>query len=159
MLLRLSVPLAICMATVVLPAVAAPTLDDLFKAVNANDLGEVRSLLDRGMDPSSTDKEGYSLLMMASREGHLEMIRLLLDRKAKVNQRTPTNETAIMFAAFKGQAESVRLLHSAAPRSTRTVGRRSITRPFRVTRASPSTSWTTRPRSTRARPTVPRLLC
>ena len=64
------------------------------------------------MDVNSTSKEGYSLLMEAAREGHLEVIRLLLDRKVKVNQRNAVNEDAMMLAAFKGQLETVKLLQS-----------------------------------------------
>ena len=81
-------------------AVGATTLDDLFKAAGTGNVSDVRSLLDQGMDASSTNKEGYSILMIAAREGDIEMVRLLLDRKAKVDQRTPSNETAIMFAAM-----------------------------------------------------------
>jgi ankyrin repeat protein len=90
---------------------AAPTLDDLFKAVKANDVREVRSYLDLGMDPNSTNQQGYSVLMEAAREGHTEMVLLLVDRKARLNQRNAVGETALMLAAFKGNLDSVKLLH------------------------------------------------
>ena len=93
------------------PSLAAPTLDDLFKAVKANDVRELRIYLDQGMDPNSTNKEGYSALMEAAREGHVEVVELLLDRKAKVNQQNAVGETAVMLAAFKGHLGTVRLLH------------------------------------------------
>jgi uncharacterized protein len=93
-------------------AVAAPTLQGLFDAVRANDVDEVRSLLDQGMDPNSTDKQGYSILMQAAREGHIATVKLLLERKARVNQYSAAAETAIMLAAFKGHLETVKLLHT-----------------------------------------------
>jgi uncharacterized protein len=90
---------------------AAPTLDDIFKAVKANDVRELRSFLDQGMDPNSTNQQGYSVLMEGAREGHLEVLTLLLDRKARVNQRNAVGESALMLAAFKGNLEAVRLMH------------------------------------------------
>lgn len=93
-------------------AFAASTLNDLFEAVHANDVGEVRSLLDAGMDPNSTDREGYSLLMLAAREGHISIVRLLLNHKVKVDQQNPVGETAVMLAAFKGHLETVKLIHA-----------------------------------------------
>ncbi len=92
-------------------SLAAPTLDDMFKAVKTNDVRELRTFLEQGMDPDSTNQQGYSVLMEAAREGHVEVIALLLDRKAKVNQRNAVGETALMLAAFKGNVEAVRLLH------------------------------------------------
>jgi ankyrin repeat protein len=68
---------------------AQGSLDDLFNAAKVNDVAEVRQFLDRGMDPSSTDKQGNTLLIYAAREGHIELVRLLLDRKANVNARHP----------------------------------------------------------------------
>jgi ankyrin repeat protein len=91
---------------------AEGTLDDLFKAAKLNDVAEVQQFLDRGMDPGSTNKEGYTLLMYAAREGHIELVRLLLDRRANVNARNPSNETAVMFAAYMGHASTMKLLHS-----------------------------------------------
>jgi len=91
---------------------AAPTLDDMFKAAKANDVRELRAFLDQGMDPDSTNQQGYSVLMEAAREGNVEVIALLLERKAKVNQRNAVGETALMLAAFKGNVDAVRLIHS-----------------------------------------------
>ncbi|MET0679876.1 MAG: ankyrin repeat domain-containing protein, partial [Burkholderiales bacterium] len=93
-------------------SLAAPSLDDVFKAAKANDVRELRGYLDQGMDANSTNQQGYSVLMEAAREGHTEVVALLLDRKAKVNQRNAVGETALMLAAFKGNLETVRLLGS-----------------------------------------------
>lgn len=89
---------------------AGVTLDDLFSAVKAGDTREVGDLIAQGMEPSSTDAHGYSLLMYAARDGRLDMVRLLLDRQAKVDARNFVGETAIMLAAYNGHLETVKTL-------------------------------------------------
>lgn len=89
----------------------AQTLDDLFRAVETNDVGEVGRLLARGMDPNSSDPDGRTLLMRAAWDGNEELIRLLLDRKARVDQRNSRGESALMMAALQGKVGAVKLLH------------------------------------------------
>jgi ankyrin repeat protein len=91
--------------------VVGQTLDDLFRAVETNNIGEVSRLLARGMDPNSSDPDGRTLLMRAAWDGQNDLIKVLLDRKAKVEQRNARGETAIMMAAFRGHLEAVKLLH------------------------------------------------
>ena len=98
---------------VLLPLTAAgQLLDELFDAANKNDLPRLSRLLDRGMDPSSTDKNGYTLLMYAARDGNAQVVRALLERKAQVDARNPHDETAVMLAAFNGHAPTVKLLQA-----------------------------------------------
>lgn len=97
------------------PAKSTP-LDDLFDALKTNDVVAVRNLLAKGMEPNSSDKEGYSLLMYAAREGQLDMMEMLLQKGAKVNARNFVGETAIMLAAYRGHLESVKLLYRHAAR-------------------------------------------
>jgi ankyrin repeat protein len=94
-----------------LPANAQPTLDDLLRAVQTNDLVEVRALIERGFDPSSVDARGNTLLMQAAWEGNADMAKLLLDKRARINLRNPAGETAIMLAALRGQLPVVQLLY------------------------------------------------
>lgn len=103
----------IILALALFPMIAgAQTLDDLFRAVETNNVPEVNRLLSRGMDPNSSDPDGRTLLMRAAWEGQDELVKLLLDRKAKVEQRNARGETAIMMAAFRGHLETVKLLHT-----------------------------------------------
>jgi uncharacterized protein len=93
-------------------ASAQPTLDDLFRAVDTNNMSEVRSLIDRGMDANSTNAQGRTLLMQAAWDGHTEMVQLLADRRARLNVRNPGGETAIMLAAMRGNLPIVELLYN-----------------------------------------------
>ncbi|MCU0897267.1 MAG: ankyrin repeat domain-containing protein [Burkholderiales bacterium] len=93
-------------------ATAQPTLDDLFRAVDTNNVLEVRSLIDRGMDANSTNAQGRTLLMQAAWDGHIEIVQLLLDKRARLNVRNPSGETAIMLAAMRGNLAVVELLYN-----------------------------------------------
>jgi len=88
----------------------AQSFDELLKAVDAGDVRTVASFLDRGLDPNTTDLSGHTLLMTASRLGHLELVKLLVARKAGVTRRSPQGDTALMFAALKGHVAVVQLL-------------------------------------------------
>jgi hypothetical protein len=94
-----------------LPVSAQPTLDDLLRAVQTNNLVEVRALIDRGFDPNSVDARGNTLLMQAAWEGNADMVKLLLDKRARINVRNPAGETAMMLAALRGQLPVVQLLY------------------------------------------------
>lgn len=86
------------------------SLEQLFKGVQQGDVPLVSSLLDRGLDPNTADAEGVTILMMAARLGHRELVRALVARKANVAARSPHGDTALMFAALKGHLEIARLL-------------------------------------------------
>ena len=51
----------------------AESYDDLFRAVRLNDVGTVRTLLQKGMDPDTSDQEGNTILMTAIREDSKEV--------------------------------------------------------------------------------------
>jgi len=95
-----------------LPAFAAQgqSLDELLKAVNAGDVKIVADFLDKGLDPNTTDSGGHTLLMTASRLGHLELVKLLVARKASVTRQSAQGDTALMFASLKGQLEVAQFL-------------------------------------------------
>ena len=52
-------------------------------------------LLLNGADPNATDLSGSTPLMLASREGHLEMVRDLLHQRANVNAKDLHGRTAL----------------------------------------------------------------
>lgn len=104
--------LAVAMLLAAGSAWAQPTLDDLFRAVDTNNVSEVRSLIDRGMDANSTNAQGRTLLMQAAWEGHTEIVQVLVDKRARLNVRNPNGETAIMLAAMRGNLAIVEFLYS-----------------------------------------------
>lgn len=94
----------------------AQSFDELFKAVERGDSKSVASYLELGLDPNTTDRSGNTILMLASRLGHRELVSLLIARKADVKRRNPTGDDALMMASLRGDLEiSRRLILAGAP--------------------------------------------
>lgn len=91
----------------------AGSYDDLFTAVQIGDLGQVSSLLRRGIEPDTTDPAGFSLLMVAAVNGQASMADLLLRSGAHLNMKNRQGDTALMLAALKGHLPVVELLVKA----------------------------------------------
>jgi len=70
----------------------------------------VRFLLDRGADVDMGVPGDGSALIMAAREGHIDIVRLLLDRGADVERVVSGDENALIQASGSGHVEVVRLL-------------------------------------------------
>jgi|GEM_PF-2603038 len=86
----------------------------LFKASREGDVATVRKLLDEGVDPNASPSGGRTCLMVASENGHPQVVKTLLSKGAKANlQEWKVKFTALMVAAKHGQAEIVKLLLEA----------------------------------------------
>lgn len=85
-------------------------IDQLMFAVEKGDAKAVAALLDKGVDPNSTDKNGLTILMNASAQGHEDVVKLLIARKADMARRSPSGDTALMLACLKGHLETAKLL-------------------------------------------------
>ena len=70
----------------------------------------VRSSLEKGARPDAQDPDGRTALMMASYNGHFEMVHLLLEHGAKAGLQDHFGRTALMYAASGPFPETVRLL-------------------------------------------------
>jgi hypothetical protein len=72
----------------------------------------VRLLLARqDVEVNKTNNDGATALIMASQQGHFEVVRLLLARKGvEVNKTIARGLSALMLASYKGHVEVVRLL-------------------------------------------------
>lgn len=86
------------------------SLERLLDAVEQGNAAEVSKYLDQGLDANSTGPQGHTILMAASRLGHVDVVRLLLARKANPNRQTPTGDTAVMLASLGGYAPIVKIL-------------------------------------------------
>lgn len=106
--------LALLMA--VQPAFGQSSLEMLMDAVERGDAAETASFLAKGLDPNSTDPQGQTILMMASRLGRLEVVKTLLSRRADPNRQTPKGDTALMIASLAGHLDIVRTLFAAGAR-------------------------------------------
>ena len=89
---------------------AAQSFDELLKAVNAGDAKTVGAFLNKGLDPDTADPDGNTILMIAARLGHQDVVALLISRKAGVARRSPHGDTALMMACLKGHLAIAKLL-------------------------------------------------
>ena len=104
--------LAVFLATSWQLAVAG-AYEDMLDAVKKDDTQVVGSLLARGFDPTTTDQQGNTLLILAAKEGSLGAVKqLLATARRQVNARNIVGETALMTAALNGHLEIVRALLS-----------------------------------------------
>jgi uncharacterized protein len=123
LLIRLVAQLTVLLSFISVSCPASgQSLEEIFKATRADDSKTVAGLLDRGMDPNSTDKEGYTLLMIAAQQGYSDLVRLLLAHKATVDRRSPFGDTALLMGSLKGHLEVVELLVGAGAQVDREGG-------------------------------------
>jgi ankyrin repeat protein len=59
---------------------------------------EVKRLLAAGADVNAMTKDGMTALMLASKNGHSEVVKLLLAAKANVNAKSPNGGNALGWA-------------------------------------------------------------
>lgn len=77
--------------------------------VSKNDLKAVKTALDQGADINSQDKDGRSLLLIATVKKYIEMANLLVSYKADVNLQDHQSDSAFLYAGASGQTELVKL--------------------------------------------------
>lgn len=89
---------------------AAGAYEDALDAVEKDNAKVLTGLLQKGLDPNTSDAEGNTLLMKAARGGKLGTLKTLLGSGAKVNQSNAVGETALSLAAIGGQQAAAREL-------------------------------------------------
>lgn len=73
----------------------------------------LKAMLDQGVSVNLRDRNGYTLLMLASENGHLETVKLLLQRGADPNLRSATGESALDCARRSRNQAIIELLQRA----------------------------------------------
>ncbi|CAE7852144.1 ANKRD17 [Symbiodinium microadriaticum] len=100
---------------------SAVQIKELGHAADRGVTASVEAILQRPQDP---DLGHPAPLLIACRQGHLEVARLLLEAKADKDKATKNNATALFFAAQQGHLEVARLLLEAkADKNTATTDR------------------------------------
>uniref|UniRef100_A0A8B9YUD5 Ankyrin repeat domain 39 n=1 Tax=Bos mutus grunniens TaxID=30521 RepID=A0A8B9YUD5_BOSMU len=100
------------------------TLDEMdfergiWSAALNGDLGRVKYLIQKAVDPSQPDSAGYTALHYASRNGHYAVCQFLLESGAKCDAQTHGGATALHRASYCGHTDIARLLlsHGSNPR-------------------------------------------
>ncbi|WP_210546425.1 ankyrin repeat domain-containing protein [Rhodoferax sp. PAMC 29310] len=87
-------------------AANAGSYDDFFVAIKRNDAETVSSLLNRGFDSNTVDKDGNAALYLAVREPSIAVATVLIKwPKTQVESRTAKDESPLMIASLKGLTE------------------------------------------------------
>jgi hypothetical protein len=92
---------------------AAQALGELLKAVEEGNVKRAVFYLDRGMDPNTTNADGNTILMIASRHGYTDLASMLIARKASLTKQSPAGDTALLMASLGGHLGVVKLLVAA----------------------------------------------
>jgi len=87
---------------------ADESYDKLYSAIRANDLKQMKTLLDGGVPADAAGPEGITPLMAAAEIGSLDAMKLLIDRRVDVNARNASGATALMWSVT--DSKKVRLL-------------------------------------------------
>jgi ankyrin repeat protein len=91
-------------------SVQAAAYEDLLRAAELGDAKGVDQMIGKGLDPNTADAKGNTLLMIATREGHRDVVSALVRRKANANRRNQYGDTALMLATLRGDREIARML-------------------------------------------------
>ncbi|VDI57634.1 Hypothetical predicted protein [Mytilus galloprovincialis] len=67
-------------------------------------------LLDKGADFNKCDKDGWSPVMSACRNGHIEIVRILLDTGTDYDQCNSDGWSPVMLSCIEGHTEILRVL-------------------------------------------------
>jgi ankyrin repeat protein len=88
----------------------APYYKNIARAVQANDVGRVRTLLADGGSPNETDEGGSAGMHIAAGSGNLQLMAILYKAGADINQKDAIGSTPLDYAAEHGRLEAAKLL-------------------------------------------------
>lgn len=83
--------------------------EKIFKMVEQNNVQAVSQELDNGLDVNTQDANKRSLLLLATKNQHNDMIKLLVERGADVNMQDNILDSPFLYAGATGQTEALRL--------------------------------------------------
>ncbi|CAE7775354.1 ANKRD50 [Symbiodinium necroappetens] len=86
---------------------------EILEAVRNSELSAARLLFEAGANTECRDPHGNTPLMLASANGHIQMLCFLLEAGARLNSQDHNQKTALNLAAAHGYAEIVSLLLEA----------------------------------------------
>jgi len=84
--------------------------DQICKASLAGDMNEVKRLMFKGSDIDTKDSLGWTPLLYACNNNHMEIVKLLLDGGAKITSESYSGWSPIVLVNSNGNIELVKLL-------------------------------------------------
>jgi uncharacterized protein len=89
----------------------APYYANIPRAVQANDVGKVRTLLADGTSPNQTDEDGFTTGMhIAAANGNLQLMAILYKAGGDINQHNAIGSTPLDLAAEHDRFDAAQLL-------------------------------------------------
>ena len=89
--------------------------DLLFDAARRGDVATIKALLAEGTGVNTQDGRGYTALILAAYDNHIEAVRVLLEAGADPNRHDASGNTALMGVSFKGFPEIASCSSTTAP--------------------------------------------
>ena len=108
--MRLNNIIFILLITALNPAQAGNIVDDTLQSLQLDDASCVLEGLQRGMDVNFVNEDGYSLLMLAAKEGSPQVTAVLLNAGAKTYLSNAYADNALLLATFGGYEAIVDML-------------------------------------------------
>lgn len=108
--MRLNNLIFILLISALNPAQAGNVVDDTLQSLQLDDASGVIEGLQRGMDVNFVNEDGYSLLMLAAKEGSPKVTAVLLNAGAKTYLSNAYGDNALLLATFGGQEAIVDML-------------------------------------------------
>ncbi len=102
----------LCLASLAMPLAIAAAYEDFFNAIKLNNAKQVRSLLQRGIDPNTIERvRGETGLMIALHEKAMAAFDVLLNaHDIDLEYRAKNGDTALMIAAYTNNQPAVEAL-------------------------------------------------
>lgn len=90
--------------------IPSPQQEEFFSAVSNGNLDKVKEYIAANSEIKNTDESGMAL-MLASHNGHKDLVKFLLDSKiTDINKQNIDGDTALIWATWKGHINVVQLL-------------------------------------------------
>src|SRR4051812_34085593 len=107
--------IALCVAGIGSGAATATddSFDKLYSAIRADDVRQMKALLDGGISANTSGPDGITPLMAAAEIGSLDSMKVLIDRSADVNAKNTSGSTALMFSVTDPKKVRLLLDHGA----------------------------------------------
>jgi ankyrin repeat protein len=86
-------------------------IDLLYDAARRGDVAEIQQFIqDPQVDINTQNGKGFSALILATYDNHIEAAKALIDAGADLNLQDASGNSALMGVSFKGYADIARLL-------------------------------------------------